>query len=178
VFAAWLCCAGVGIADNPAGLYAAMHSYLAASAVDGVKVDCQAGVGLVGSCLGGGPAASRLFQAALEDSIAVHFPGNHAINCMCHSSENFYRWVGSSLLGGWVGGDFPLIVLPGTTWVLPLRLQYGCVRHAMHLLLSDHKEVVTVVSRSCSRCVTTGSSGALQSRCAGRGCRTLDALPC
>eukprot|EP00775_Hariotina_reticulata_P012148 gene12148-12286_t len=84
--------AGVGIADNPAGLYSAMHSYLADSAVDGVKVDCQAGVGLVGSCLGGGPAASRLFQAALEDSIAVHFPGNHAINCMCHSSENFYRF--------------------------------------------------------------------------------------
>lgn len=68
-----------------------MHGYLASSAVDGVKVDCQAGVGLVGSVLGGGPAASRLFQAALEDSIAQHFPGNHAINCMCHSSENFYR---------------------------------------------------------------------------------------
>lgn len=85
--------AGVGIADNPYGLYSAMHSYLAMSAVDGVKVDCQAGVGLVGSVLGGGPAASRLFQAALEDSIARHFPGNHAINCMCHSSENFYRYV-------------------------------------------------------------------------------------
>jgi hypothetical protein len=70
-----------------------MHSYLASSAVDGVKVDCQAGVGLVGSALGGGPAAAREFQAALEESIATHFPGNHAINCMCHSSENFYRWV-------------------------------------------------------------------------------------
>jgi raffinose synthase len=70
-----------------------MHSYLASSAVDGVKVDCQAGVGLVGSALGGGPAAAREFQAALEESIAQHFPGNHAINCMCHSSENFYRCV-------------------------------------------------------------------------------------
>lgn len=68
-----------------------MHAYLASSAVDGVKVDCQAGVGLVGSVLGGGPAAARDFQAALENSIARHFPGNHAINCMCHSSENFYR---------------------------------------------------------------------------------------
>lgn len=86
--------AGVGIAENPYGLYSAMHSYLASSAVDGVKVDCQAGVGLVGSELGGGPAAARRFQAALEDSIALHFPGNHAINCMCHSSENFYRYVG------------------------------------------------------------------------------------
>jgi raffinose synthase len=86
-------CAGVGIADDPNALYSAMHTYLASSAVDGVKVDCQAGVGLVGSALGGGPSASREFQAALEDSIARHFPGNHAINCMCHSSENFYRCV-------------------------------------------------------------------------------------
>eukprot|EP00882_Tetradesmus_deserticola_P029817 GHRQ01033432.1.p1 GENE.GHRQ01033432.1~~GHRQ01033432.1.p1 ORF type:complete len:290 (+),score=96.95 GHRQ01033432.1:669-1538(+) len=84
--------AGVGVADNPGALYSAMHAYLAAAAVDGVKVDCQAGVGLVGSALGGGPAAARQFQAALEDSIAAHFPGNHAINCMCHSSENFYRF--------------------------------------------------------------------------------------
>jgi raffinose synthase len=93
-----LCCypcsrAGVGVAENPGALYGAMHSYLASSAVDGVKVDCQAGVGLVGSALGGGPAAAREFQAALEESIATHFPGNHAINCMCHSSENFYRCV-------------------------------------------------------------------------------------
>ena len=90
---------GVGIAEDPDSLYQSMHAYLAGSGVDGVKVDCQAGVGLVGSCLGGGPAASRKFQAALEGSIATHFPGNHAINCMCHSSENFYRCVGR----GWRG---------------------------------------------------------------------------
>lgn len=52
----------------------------------------QAGAGLVGSCLGSGPGAAQRFQMALEDSIARHFPGNHAINCMCHSSENFYRY--------------------------------------------------------------------------------------
>jgi hypothetical protein len=57
-------------------------------------VDLQAGVGLVGSALGGGPALSRTFHAALEASIATHFPGNHAINCMCHSTENLYRWGG------------------------------------------------------------------------------------
>ncbi|WIA40450.1 hypothetical protein OEZ86_013807 [Tetradesmus obliquus] len=89
--------AGVGIATDPGALYSAMHSYLASSAVDGVKVDCQAGVGLVGSALGGGPAAAREFQAALEASIATHFPGNHAINCMCHSSENFYRFVATAV---------------------------------------------------------------------------------
>lgn len=59
--------------------------------VTGVKVDCQAGVGLVGSTLGGGPFVAAHYQTALEDSIALHFPGNHAINCMCHSTENIYR---------------------------------------------------------------------------------------
>lgn len=41
--------------------------------------------------MGGGPSASREFQAALESSVAAHFPGNHCINCMCHSTENMYR---------------------------------------------------------------------------------------
>jgi len=83
--------AGVGVAESPDALYRAMHAYLAAAGVDGVKVDCQAGVGLVGSRWGGGPAAAARFHAALESSIAAHFPGNHAINCMCHSTENLYR---------------------------------------------------------------------------------------
>jgi raffinose synthase len=83
--------AGVGVAESPDRLYRAMHEYLAAAGVDGVKVDCQAGVGLVGSKWGGGPAAAARFHAALESSIASHFPGNHAINCMCHSTENLYR---------------------------------------------------------------------------------------
>jgi hypothetical protein len=106
-----VCHPGVGIADDPDALYSAMHAYLSSSGVDGVKVDCQAGVGLVGSCLGGGPAAARRFQAALENSIAQHFPGNHAINCMCHSSENFYRWV---RVGGWSCEGGVGVVLLGT----------------------------------------------------------------
>lgn len=44
----------------------------------------QAGVGLVGSALGGGPTLSRNFHAALEDSVAMNFQDNHVINCMCH----------------------------------------------------------------------------------------------
>jgi Raffinose synthase or seed imbibition protein Sip1 len=72
--------------------------------VTGVKVDCQAGVGLVGSTLGGGPAVASHYQSALEDSIARHFPGNHAINCMCHSTENIYRCVSSPPPSG---GIFP-----------------------------------------------------------------------
>lgn len=59
--------------------------------VTGVKVDCQAGVGLVGSGNGGGPSSALRFHTALEDSIQEHFPDNHAINCMCHSTENIYR---------------------------------------------------------------------------------------
>lgn len=35
-----------------------------------MKVDCQAGVGLVGSRMGGGPAAALRAHTALEDSIA------------------------------------------------------------------------------------------------------------
>jgi hypothetical protein len=57
-----------------------------------VPPPAQAGVGLVGSALGGGPLLSSRFHAALEASIQKHFPANHAINCMCHSTENLYRW--------------------------------------------------------------------------------------
>jgi len=89
--------AGVGVLSEPAAVYRDMHGYLAGSGVDGVKVDCQAGVGLVGSALGGGPALSRTFHAALESSIAEHFPHNHAINCMCHSTENLYRMAGTAV---------------------------------------------------------------------------------
>jgi hypothetical protein len=139
------------VVDDPLLLYTMMHSYLRDAGVDGVKVDCQAGVGLIGagaagwrargaadlpgllsvrctpcapasqparpakpavrpaplltllraapapcpsragSAVGGGPALSRSFHAGLEESVAEHFPGNHCINCMCHSTENVYR---------------------------------------------------------------------------------------
>ncbi|KAF5843133.1 raffinose synthase or seed imbibition protein Sip1-domain-containing protein [Dunaliella salina] len=87
----------VGVLSDPAAVYQEMHTYLRDSGVDGVKVDCQAGVGLVGSAMGGGPALSRAFHAALEDSIARNFEDNHAINCMCHSTENMYRMAGTSI---------------------------------------------------------------------------------
>lgn len=51
--------AGVGVIEQPQHLYEAMHSYLRDAGVDGVKVDCQAGVGLVGSHMGGGASLSR-----------------------------------------------------------------------------------------------------------------------
>ena len=61
-------------------------------------MDCQAGVGLVGSELGGGPALAAQYQAALENSVAHHFSNNHVINCMCHSTENLYRSDSDHLL--------------------------------------------------------------------------------
>ena len=64
--------------------------------ITGVKVDCQAGVGLMGSVLGGGPHAALEYHTALEDSVQAHFPGNHCINCMCHSTENLYRCAAAS----------------------------------------------------------------------------------
>jgi raffinose synthase len=69
--------AGVGVVDDPGALYADMHAYLAAAGVDGVKVDGQAGAGLLGSALEGGAATAARFQAALEASVATHLPGNH-----------------------------------------------------------------------------------------------------
>ena len=64
---------------------------MAAAGITGVKVDCQAGVGLIGSAMGGGPAVAQQYHLALEESIKQHFPTNDCINCMCHSTENFYR---------------------------------------------------------------------------------------
>lgn len=76
----------------------------AAAELAAVQVDCQAGLGLVGSVTGGGPALARNFHGALEDSISTHFPGNHAINCMCHSTENIYQMRDSALMR--VSDDF------------------------------------------------------------------------
>ena len=59
--------------------------------MDGVKVDCQSTLDMIGSTLGGGSAYSAKFHAVLEDSIKQHFPGNALINCMCHSTNDLYR---------------------------------------------------------------------------------------
>jgi raffinose synthase len=63
-----------------------------------VQVDCQAGVGLVGSVIGGGATIARKYHASLEASVACYFPGNHAINCMCHSTENLYQMQDTAIV--------------------------------------------------------------------------------
>jgi len=87
---------GIGIPEDAEELYQMMHSYLASQGVDGVKVDCQAGIGLL-PCSEGTPSKSAKYHYALEDSVKRHFPGNHIINCMCHDSLNFYRFVDSAV---------------------------------------------------------------------------------
>ena len=94
---------GVGIATDPVALYAAMHGYLAAAGVDGVKVDCQGTLGMIGAAreggLGGGPALAAAYHDALEASIAAKFPpGNAAINCMCHTTEALYSFSATSIV--------------------------------------------------------------------------------
>ncbi len=53
------------------------------------QVDTQQVLEQVGSGAGepGAPAIAAAFHDALEDSVESRFPGNHMINCMCHSSE-------------------------------------------------------------------------------------------
>ena len=59
--------------------------------MDGIKVDCQSTVDMIGSSLGGASVLSGSYHAALEESVAEHFPGNACINCMCHSTNDLYR---------------------------------------------------------------------------------------
>lgn len=40
---------------------------------------------------------SRRMHAALETSVSRHFAGNHCINCMCHSTENIYRFTDTAV---------------------------------------------------------------------------------
>ncbi|MEW5310275.1 MAG: hypothetical protein WDW38_002088 [Sanguina aurantia] len=82
---------GIGVPDDPALLYHNMHTYLASCGIDGVKVDCQSTLGLLPSCTADPRSQSERHHAALEASVATHFPGNHMINCMCHSTEDLYR---------------------------------------------------------------------------------------
>lgn len=83
---------GMGAIYDPEALFRDMHRYLSEAGVSGVKVDCQAGTGLLGSISGGGPLVAARYHDALESSVASSFPGNHVINCMCHMTDNIYNW--------------------------------------------------------------------------------------
>lgn len=89
--------AGVSLPLDPTQLHSDMHAYLASCGVDGVKVDVQGTIGLVGSEVEGGTALAEKYHESLEASVAQHFPGNHLINCMCHSTEDLYNMTNTNL---------------------------------------------------------------------------------
>lgn len=84
--------AGMGSVYDPHHLYQDMHRYLKECGVSGVKVDCQAGINLVGSVGGGGASIAARYHDALELSTSKNFETNTVINCMCHTIENIYHW--------------------------------------------------------------------------------------
>jgi raffinose synthase len=95
---------GVGVMTNKDDLekfYTNLHTPLVEAGVDGVKVDVQSGVSSAGDGVGGGPHISKLYMKAMEASVSKRFPsGNGAvncINCMCHSTENLYRYKVTSV---------------------------------------------------------------------------------
>ena len=84
--------AGMGSVYDPYHIYNDMHSYLSKCGVTGVKVDCQAGINLVGTAGGGGASIASRYHHALESSTGKNFSTNTVINCMCHTIENIYHW--------------------------------------------------------------------------------------
>jgi raffinose synthase len=91
---------GVGMIstkDDLAKFYNHLHEPLVKAGIDGVKVDVQSGVSAAGSGVGGGPHVAKIYTEAMENSVSKHFASveNGAvdtINCMCHSTENLYRY--------------------------------------------------------------------------------------
>lgn len=96
---------GVGMItkeDDLRKFYEHLHAPLVAAGVDGVKVDVQSGVTAAGSGVGGGPHIARLYTQAMEESVSKNFASKengaiNTINCMCHSTENLYRYQVTSV---------------------------------------------------------------------------------
>ncbi|KAF8005888.1 hypothetical protein BT93_K0233 [Corymbia citriodora subsp. variegata] len=97
---------GVGLIDPRRihDFYDDLHSYLAKSGADGVKVDVQNILETLGQGYGGRVALTRQYQEALEQSIARNFKENDIICCMCHNTESIY----SLLLGEIVVPDWDM----------------------------------------------------------------------
>ncbi|GJP57071.1 hypothetical protein CLOM_g16108 [Closterium sp. NIES-68] len=83
---------GLGVID-PSKIhefYDEMHSYLASCGVDGVKVDVQSILELVGGGHGGRVEIARAYHTALEASVAKNFKENGVIACMSHNTDSIY----------------------------------------------------------------------------------------
>lgn len=84
---------GVGTIDPAKAyeFYDDLHSYLVSQNVDGVKVDVQSVMETLGTGFGGRVLLTRLFQQALEKSVARNFQDNSIICCMAHNTDSVYR---------------------------------------------------------------------------------------
>jgi raffinose synthase len=96
--------AGVGIPRQERRLHADLHSYLAASGVDGVKCDVQGAVTMFGWDCGGCAAVAARFHGSLEGSVPARLPGNHQINSMCCALEDLHNLKHSAVAR--LGEDF------------------------------------------------------------------------
>ncbi|XP_024525695.1 LOW QUALITY PROTEIN: probable galactinol--sucrose galactosyltransferase 2 [Selaginella moellendorffii] len=83
---------GLGLVDpnHAFAFYNELHSYLASSGIDGVKVDVQSILETLGEGHGGRVQLTKKFYQALEASIARNFPDNGCIACMSHNTDGFY----------------------------------------------------------------------------------------
>ncbi|KAL1542017.1 putative galactinol--sucrose galactosyltransferase 2 isoform X2 [Salvia divinorum] len=83
---------GVGVVDPEKAFdfYNDMHSYLASSGVDGVKVDVQNLIETLGAGHGGRVSIAKQYHEALDDSIEKNFTDNNLICCMCHNSDSIF----------------------------------------------------------------------------------------
>eukprot|EP00967_Tisochrysis_lutea_P088011 scaffold124638_cov33-Tisochrysis_lutea.AAC.4 len=85
---------GCGLVLEPAHLrrfFKRLHAPLLEAGVDGVKVDVQSGLASLGGGVGGCASLAKRYVDALEASVEESF-GSNLIHCMCHSTENLYRY--------------------------------------------------------------------------------------
>lgn len=90
---------GVGLIDPSKirSFYDDFHSYLASCGVDGVKVDVQDILEMLGAGYGGRVALTRQYQEALEESVVKNFRANNLINFLHESKHRVYLQVSSTL---------------------------------------------------------------------------------
>ena len=120
----------VGMPEGDQGavkLYDGLHGYLHEAGIDGVKVDGQSILSQVGQGQGGGPAVSRKYISALEDSAQKHLQSASEVIAWCHlqlqagcvlSSERWFlpRWCSftSNLL---MCFQWPVLVWDFHSWL-------------------------------------------------------------
>lgn len=98
---------GIGVVppEHAHDLYEAMHSYLARTGIDGVKVDVIHVLELLSQELGGRVDLQKAYFEGLSASVRKHFNGNGVIASMEHGNDFIYLGTDQICLGR-VGDDF------------------------------------------------------------------------